>query len=138
VEAIGVERAWQAIEAAGAALIVESAVESGAREELPLERFPAGVPRARVINKIDLADGAPASRARAGETELRVSAKTGEGIDRLRAWLLETAGWKPHGEGLFMARERHLRALEEARDHLQNAGNVSQAIDLMAEELRQI
>jgi tRNA modification GTPase len=57
-------------------------------------------------------------------------------MDTLRAWLLETAGWKPHGEGLFIARERHLLALEEARDHLARAGESSQAFELMAEELK--
>jgi tRNA modification GTPase len=134
VERIGVERAWRAIESAGAALVVESAVDEGAA--LAPHRFPLGVPRARVVNKIDLAPGAGASRARAGETELRVSAKTGEGLPALRAWLLDVAGWRPHGEGLFMARQRHLDALEEARMHVLGAGEVGQAFDLMAEELR--
>ena len=61
---------------------------------------------------------------------------TGAGIGPLRAWLLDTAGWKPHGEGLFIARERHLVALEEAKTRLQAATHHDQAFELMAEELR--
>jgi tRNA modification GTPase len=64
-----------------------------------------------------------------------VSAKTGAGIAALRAWLLEVAGWEPHGEGLFMARERHLAALREASGHLAMAGVHVQAFELQAEEL---
>jgi tRNA modification GTPase len=45
------------------------------------------------------------------------------------------AGWKPHGEGIFMARGRHLEALREARAFLLEASN-SQAFELMAENLR--
>jgi tRNA modification GTPase len=65
-----------------------------------------------------------------------LSAKTGAGVDALRAWLLETAGWKAHGEGLFMARERHLVALRAAQSHLEAAAGNLQAFELFAEELR--
>jgi tRNA modification GTPase len=136
VERIGVERTWRAIESAGAVLAIESAEECLPDEDF-LARLPAGLARARVVNKIDLL---PVPRklpeARLGETVLGVSAKTGEGMDGLRSWLLATAGWKPHGEGIFMARQRHLRALEAAREHLVTAGVNEQAFDLQAEELR--
>jgi tRNA modification GTPase len=136
VERIGVERTWRAIETAGAALLIESAADPHPDEGF-LERMPPGLPRARVMNKIDLL---PRPRrlpdARPDESVLGVSAKTGEGIDELRSWLLATAGWKPHGEGLFMARQRHLQALEAARGHLAASGALGQAFDLQAEELR--
>ena len=45
------------------------------------------------------------------------------------------AGWRPHGEGLFVARERHLVALREAQDALDRASD-TQAFELQAEELR--
>jgi tRNA modification GTPase len=54
----------------------------------------------------------------------------------LRAWLLEVAGWKPHGEGLFMARQRHVAALEAVQAHLSNATGAKQAFELKAEDLR--
>ena len=138
VERIGVERTWRAIQDAGAALFVTEG-ENDAREEeaAHLERLPLGLPIAHIVNKIDLSGQAPGL---GGETPrgpiLRVSAKSGAGMDTLRAWLLQMAGWKPHGEGLFMARERHLRALDEACGHLDNAQGAQQAFELFAEELR--
>jgi tRNA modification GTPase len=135
VERIGIERTWRAIESAGAALFIEDA-RGAAGEDLALRRrLPSGLPLARVVNKIDV-DGGEAGRAdAAGETTVRISAKTGAGLEAVRAWLLDVAGWRPHGEGLFMARERHLRALESARGHLETA-RAAQAFELKAEEYR--
>jgi tRNA modification GTPase len=64
-----------------------------------------------------------------------ISAKTGTGIDQLRARLLQIAGWQP-GESLFIARERHLRALSEAAEHLATAAAALPALEIFAEELR--
>ena len=137
VERIGVERTWRAIEKAGAALFVMDGTRPASEDELRLlERLPRHIPVGRVINKIDLS-GVAAERRDAGDgTLVRVSAKTGEGIGMLRAWLLHVAGWRPHGEGLFMARTRHLDALEKVRDHLLQARANSQLFELMAEDLR--
>jgi tRNA modification GTPase len=137
IERIGIERTWRAVESAGAAVFIgdREAAAAGA-ERADLDRLPASMAVARVINKIDLS-GAPAGPGTLdGQPVLRLSAKTGAGIDALRGWLLEAAGWKPHGEGLFMARERHLIALDEARERLQAAAKITQAFELMAEELR--
>ena len=71
---------------------------------------------------------------------LRLSARTGQGIEAFRRKLLDIAGFQLGQEGVFIARERHLQALSEALTHLQNARqHVSlgdQALDLFAEELR--
>jgi len=138
VERIGIERTWRAIDEAGAALYVTEPGEAGRAEEAAhLARLPAGLSIAHVVNKVDLA-GLPAGR-QGDESRgplIHVSAKTGAGIDALRDWLLQAAGWKPHGEGLFMARARHVTALEEAGNHLDRATLHSQAFELYAEELR--
>jgi len=116
-ERAGVERAGSGVEA----IRVEIA-EVGAAA---VERAAAGVAGAE-------AGGAIAT--------VRLSAKTGAGIDGLRALLLELAGWQGAGEGQFIARERHLQALHAARDHLAqadaNARERDRALDLFAEELR--
>jgi len=135
VERIGVERTWKAIETAGAAIVIESAVDPEGPEEAILKRLPSHLPTARVVNKIDLARP-PAPPAHEQEDFIAVSAKSGEGIPRLRDWLLRAAGWQPHGEGIFMARQRHLDALVEASTHLSLAEEHIQAFDLQAEELR--
>ena len=55
----------------------------------------------------------------------------GEGVETLRDWLLRTAGWKPHGEGLFMARERHLVALRSAAEALTGGGKHRKPLNYM-------
>jgi tRNA modification GTPase len=134
VERIGIERTWQAVASAGAALFIsEPGAKPGLREQDHRARLPAAMPVAYVMNKIDLlsADDAAAT----GERGLAVSARTGAGMDDLRAWLLQVAGWRPHAEGVFIARERHIRALTEAAARTAAASDV-QAIEFMAEELR--
>jgi tRNA modification GTPase len=137
IERLGIERTWRAVQTAGAALFIgDNEDHPQAEEQAHLGRLPPGIAVARVINKIDLSGAAAGAGELHGLPVLRVSAKTGAGIEALRAWLLDTAGWKPHGEGLFMARERHLVALSEAKARLQAATHSSQVFELMAEELR--
>ena len=62
--------------------------------------------------------------------------KGGKGIDPRRKRLLEAAGWSATGESTFLARERHLRALEAARGHLETAAGQLDRPELFAEELR--
>ena len=133
VERIGVERSRAALRTADAAILVEDAAHPGPGDALMAE-LPPGIPALRVWNKIDLV-GLPAGPV--GEAAgIRVSALTGEGIDALREWLLRTAGWQPHGEGIFMARRRHLDALQEARSHLAHASDLRTSLEVVAEELR--
>jgi tRNA modification GTPase len=89
------------------------------------------VARIEVYNKIDLMPGfaVPAGT-------LAVSAKTGEGLDGLRKAILGAAGWSSAGESVFLARERHVRALERARGHLQAAADEARRWEFFAEELR--
>jgi tRNA modification GTPase len=71
---------------------------------------------------------------------LSLSARTGEGLQALRQTLLTLAGWQAVPEGLFIARQRHVQALREAREHLSlaqaHAALDDGALDLLAEELR--
>ena len=57
-------------------------------------------------------------------------------MDLLRQRLLEIAGWQPSGEGVFMARGRHLTAMQEVRQHLDLASGLLMQPELIAEELR--
>jgi tRNA modification GTPase len=65
---------------------------------------------------------------------------TGEGVELLRQALLGIAGFQPGAEDVFTARERHLRALREALEHVALAAGHGQQgdrfLDLFAEELR--
>jgi len=104
--------------------------EAGAREQLSAP-IPPAVARIEVYNKIDLR---PAFRAPAHS--LALSAKTGQGLAELRQALLRAAGWSATGESVFLARERHLRALTAAKTHLAKAAEQQARWELFAEELR--
>jgi tRNA modification GTPase len=92
------------------------------------------VPVIEVWNKLDAAAAADLPEG------LHLSAKTGLGLDALRHQLLQVAGWQSGSEGVFMARERHVQALQLTQNHLQAAqmhlAAQAQALDLLAEELR--
>ena len=129
VERIGMARTRSELERADVVLVV---LEAGTMEE-PAGPLPAAAMRITVINKIDLLASAAAGRQ--GEA-IHVSAKTGAGLDVLRAALLEAAGWNARGETVFLARERHLRALDAARSNLAAAAKQDVAWEFFAEELR--
>jgi tRNA modification GTPase len=141
VERIGIERTLQAVARAD---VVLQLGEAQAEVSAPMQEIdaaiaahlPTGTPVLQVWNKIDRVGGLP----RAGDGAVWISARTGAGLDLLRAALLKLAGWQGAGEGVFMARERHLQALREAREHLQAAYDHAQrrdeVLDLFAEELR--
>ncbi len=129
VEQLGMERTRQEMERADVVLVI---LEAG-KLEAPQGPLPEAAVRLNVVNKIDLVPGAVAGR-RGGE--VYVSAKTGAGIDALRVAVLEAAGWTSRGESVFLARERHLRALGTARVHLQSAASQVAQWEFFAEELR--
>ena len=137
VERIGVERTWQALERAGAAIfITEAGSASRTEDDAILARLPASIPVAHVENKIDLAGIEPGEVRTGNITTLRLSAKSGAGLDSMKDWLLAAAGWRPHGEGIFMARARHVAALQRAQECMQAATDHSQRFELIAEDLR--
>jgi tRNA modification GTPase len=137
VEKIGIARTWDAVKKAGAALLISESGEAISPAEAAIaSQLPAGLPIAWVYNKTDLLGKPMGAPAAAATNTLFVSALTGEGVEQLRTWLLAAAGWQPTGEGVFMARERHLIALKQAREHLDAAAQHQTQYDLFAEELR--
>ncbi len=146
VEKIGIARAWDQIRQADAVVFLHdltradqtSYQEADARiaAELAKDIDPA-IPVLQVWNK---ADAAPQVQTPSGA--LFLSAKTGEGLASLRAQLLDLVGWQAGaGDGVFMARERHVQALARVAQALEQAqlllAQTDAALDLLAEELRQ-
>jgi tRNA modification GTPase len=129
VERLGMERTERELARADLVLVV---LEAGSMQ-MPDQPLAQGSRRIRVINKIDLL---PDPRPGRDGDAVRVSAKTGAGLDALRAAILEAAGWEARGESTFLARERHLRALARARAHLEAAEGRATQWELFAEELR--
>ena len=137
VEKIGIERTWKEIERADLILQVVDARQgvTQADDEIAI-RLPAKLPRIVVENKGDLA-GTPSSVRQEGAIcHVRLSAKSGEGIYLLRQELLRVAGWHQHGEDVVLARQRHLDALAEVSDRLDEAAERLAEIEFCAEELR--
>jgi tRNA modification GTPase len=137
VEQLGVERAWRELAGADVVLVVVEAHSGiGQAEREILSRLPAEAARIFAFNKVDLVPAAVAGRRADKSNEVWISAKTGAGLDELRRMLLEAAGWNSAGESLFLARERHLRALTRAGQHLGQAALQIERWELFAEELR--
>jgi len=142
VEKIGIERTRAAIERADLALIVTDAREPDhPADQAIAAELPPTLPRIVIRNKIDLAGLEAMSSRTDGRAIVALSAKTGEGIDLLRRAILESVGIHEDMEGAFLARERHLRALDIAQSHLAIAAAhlaaSSPPLELFAEELRQ-
>lgn len=137
VEIRGIARTWRAAENAQIALIlVDAAHGITETEKSILERLVSISHQVWIHNKIDLAKQLPHLTTESGHTHIYLSAKTGAGISLLRQHLLSLAGWQSSGEGVYMARERHLRALGEVRLCLQRAEANFRQAELLAEELR--
>ncbi|MCK6412199.1 MAG: tRNA uridine-5-carboxymethylaminomethyl(34) synthesis GTPase MnmE [Azonexus sp.] len=140
VEKIGIERSWQEIERADVVLLlVEANCGLSTVDREILEKMPPHLQRIVVYNKIDLADRQPERHEEDDGIAISLSARDGKGVDLLRGELLRIAGWH-QTEDVFIARERHLRALAQAQEHLLTAGILARhpcpALDLFAEELR--
>jgi tRNA modification GTPase len=138
VEKLGIARTWEAIEHADLVVLLVDATQGEAMADREIMgRLPAALPRLEVMNKIDLLPRPPALERGHGDGTVWLSAKTGDGVDLLRRALLEAAGWLGgSSEGLFMARKRHLQALQLARAHLERATQQVASLELLAEELR--
>ncbi|MEO6363063.1 MAG: tRNA uridine-5-carboxymethylaminomethyl(34) synthesis GTPase MnmE [Caldimonas sp.] len=148
VERIGVERSWAEIEGADAVVFLHDLTrqgapayeqaEAGIARRLPQQRGQESL-RLDVYNKADAVSSATADAAAASRGGVAISAVTGQGLDNLRRRLLAMAGWQSASEGLFIARARHVQALQRTREHLRLAaahadlGNA--ALELFAEEL---
>lgn len=144
VEKIGIERSWQEIERADLVLLlVDARAGITAADREILDKLPERLQRITVYNKIDLAGRAaerhPEHDEHGDAVAVSLSARDGAGIGLLREELLRIAGWH-QSEDVFIARERHLRALAQAQQHLATAVAVVQgpcpALELFAEELR--
>lgn len=137
VERIGIERAWREIVQADVALLVVDVTHGIAdADRAILAKLPKEVKNIFIFNKIDITGESPSTLELEGRVEIRVSAKSGAGLDLLRASILQAVGWRPAEEAQFMARERHLRALGQADAALARAAGQTKAIELFAEELR--
>lgn len=137
VEKFGIARTWATLETAHIALLLVDATHGITETEKSiLERLPQKTRKIWVHNKIDMTKEPALVQEKAHAAHVYISAKTGLGVDLLKAELLKLAGYQNHSEGVFMARARHLQALDMVDTHLQRAQNQMTSAELVAEELR--
>ncbi len=147
VEKIGIERAWAEIQSADAVLFLhdlsrQSDINYIANDVrisgLLAQKLPPKTPIIHVWNKSDMADTQALAKTADG---IAMSAKTGAGLQDLRQRLLQVVGWQSAPEGVYMARARHVQALQRVDGQLARAsaqlGAAQPALDLLAEDLRQ-
>jgi tRNA modification GTPase len=144
VEMIGIERAWTEIQTADQVLFMVDGTTTNAvdpREIWPdfIDRLPKSLGVTVVRNKADITGEALALTEDHGHSVFRISAKTGLGVEALQQHLKSLMGYQSNMEGGFIARRRHLEALELASSHLligKEQLEVYLAGELLAEELR--
>ncbi len=121
VEKEGIRRALKEIEKADRLLYVMDS-ESDEEEKGVINNFSEKVGITIVRNKIDENNLAAGVKEKSEKiTEIYLSAKTGEGVDLLKQHLKECMGFKTRVEGKYMARRRHLEAIEAAEQNLASA-----------------
>lgn len=144
VEKIGIERAWEEIRQADRVLFMVDGTTTEATDPQDIwpdfvDRLPENIGITVIRNKADQT-GEPLGICHVNQpTLIRLSAKTGHGVDALRQHLKECMGFAGNQEGGFMARRRHLDALERAAEHLdigQQQLEGYMAGEILAEELR--
>jgi len=146
VEQEGIRRAWQEIDRADRILFVvdstgEYSLDPAKNWPEYFERYPSRDNISFILNKGDLS-ALPIGfvEGEQEQTTMVVSAKQGLGVDVLREHLKQCMGYTGTTEGSFIARRRHMEALQRAKsflltgfDQLNKVG----AGELLAEDLRQ-
>ncbi|MDE2121196.1 MAG: tRNA uridine-5-carboxymethylaminomethyl(34) synthesis GTPase MnmE [Betaproteobacteria bacterium] len=160
VESIGVQRSWESIAQADAVLFLHDLArlphaEYRAGEARIQQRLSElGVPASRVLHVWNKSDAVAVEAAERGMRELcaqlgleaqalqgpRIAARQGLGLDEVRRDLLTRCGWQSVPDGVFLARTRHVQALQACGAHLDAASRwlaqAQPALELLAEELR--
>jgi tRNA modification GTPase len=137
VEQEGISRAWEALGQADCVLMLVD-INEPKTDELSAEikqKIAQSVAYIQVLNKIDTLDGLKWL----DETSLRISAKTGEGLTELKDRIKKTLGYQEQeNEGLFLARARHVDALNQALSALERGREqllIHHAAELLAADL---
>jgi tRNA modification GTPase len=138
IEQEGIRRAYTEINNADVVLLVFDA-----KDELPdfsiLPDLVKNKPIICIRNKIDLINTKSNVNKLDNQLEVWLSAKNGDGVDLLRKALAEFAGLNSAGEGVFLARKRHIDSIDETLIYIDSAIEQLEggASELVAEDLRQ-
>ena len=147
VEQEGIRRAWQEMASADRILLVidgdassDSSVDANLIWPEKNEHETRDIPVTVIHNKCDLSGEPAGIEQRPSGPVIHLSAKTGAGMEELKAHLKDCAGLDEGADGSFSARRRHLESLRKAREFL--ATGEAQLVnngagELLADDLRQ-
>lgn len=136
VEQEGVKRAWKEIRKADVVLMLIDASKGYATEDELILHQLEGLKVIKLYTKSDLLTEKPHDST----NELYISTKNGQGVDQLIDLLTQNYGDYNHDQTTFIARQRHIQALQKSLTNLKNAGAIfsqTSSGELMAEDLRQ-
>jgi tRNA modification GTPase len=137
IERVGIERSWTEIARADVVVhLIDACSGWGSADDAIEERLPVNIEHIVVANKIDLAQIECFCERRNNRVWIWLSARTGDGMELLQRELLRAGGWHDGVEDAFLARERHVLALQSAGRCLVRAEDVMSQSELLAEELR--
>ena len=139
IEKFGIDKTWSSLEKGHIALfLVDVGKGITDYEKSIVNRFPKEMKRIWIYNKIDLIKTKAKVEQINNDQIVYMSAKTGEGLSLLKKVILNTVGFEGNVEGnqsKFMARKRHLEALEKVHQSIQRAQLNITSAELIAEEL---
>jgi tRNA modification GTPase len=137
IEIEGIRRAKEEIKKADKILLLIDAREQ--EDENLLANFPEKIPVTKIFNKIDLTGESASIKESESGTTIYLSIKSALGMDLLTEHLKQSVGFDESTENVFLARTRHLDALNKAYDFIDNGLKqlqTIQATELLAEDLR--
>ncbi len=134
VESVGIERAERIIKGADVAVFVVDFGQGVDEEDGKVLQMLAGKPVVKVVNKADSLQDETDSDA-----DVYTSAKTGEGIERLKTLLLEKGFGERSEDGAFLIEERHYLALRRAEEKIRKgiAACKSEPLDLISIDVKE-
>lgn len=144
VEKIGIEKAWQEIQQADRVLFMLDSADTKHKHPQHIwpeffAKLPANIGLTVIRNKVDLTGESVGIDEQGEYPVISISASAGQGIALLSEHLKACMGFNGHNEGQFIARRRHLDAIERAAEHLYSGKQQLEdhlAGELLAEELR--
>ena len=144
VEQIGIKRAWQEINQADRVLLMQDSSTDDCLEIKTVwpeffDQLPDNMGLTVIRNKADISKATTGYSEHNGQPRITLSAATGDGIDALKEHLKSIMGYQSGTEGGFMARRRHLVAIENAYQHLVVGLEQLESFvagEILAEELR--
>lgn len=138
IEQAGIRKAMGELSRADLILHLEApeTLDSQAELDKIKHHVQPGTKVITVTNKIDLLRDVPGNT----DSHVYISAKTGEGIEKLKTMIFDAVGFRNSVQGVFIARRRHIESLQKTKESLEKVREyLSQDqffLDMVAEELR--